>query len=385
MFSKPPTHELNVNYPISDSNLPFSEYIKLTRELITKRRPDLAKPNNKASIILDANSPFEFYPEKPIQTARGIKYGALLIHGLLDSPFSVRDIGIHLQKHGILARSILLPGHGTTPADLIRVSYHDWLQSVRYAVETLRHEVDHIFLIGYSTGAALSIYQAIQDAQISGIILLSPAIRIKAPVHIVVGWHYFLKWFGRNNREWLYQEPEIDYAKYQSIPFNPINQVNNLTKVIHEIREHRPLTTPIFMAMSYEDETVSSERAIEYFSSQRNEASRFLLYSAQEHAFADSRITPRLTHYRDLNIKHFSHAAIPFAENNTHYGNRGDYISATNTDAENVIYGAYNQLERDMYQALYNAGLTQCMRKELTFNPDFEYMNNRIVDFIQSQ
>lgn len=380
-------NESVIDYPIMDNSLPFAEYIALCRAIIEERRTNLSnlnKPGFNAKLIIDANSPYELYPGNPIRTGKQLKYGALLIHGLLDCPFSLRDIGERLQRNGILSRAILLPGHGTSPADLISVSYHNWLQAVHYGVETLRREVEQVFLVGYSTGAALSVYQALQDRQIAGIILLSPAIRIKAPVNFVVGWHYLLKCIGRNDRQWFYHDDEIDYAKYQSIAFNPINQVAHLTKVIQELRQHHPFTTPIFMVISREDEIVSSLRAIDFFSSHRNLNSKLLLYTSVDPHYSDPRIFTRLTNYSDLPIKHLSHIAIPFSPNNLHYGNSGDYIFASRTDSKEFVYGAYNRIEEKSYDLLYKLGLAERKRRDLTFNPDFDFMAGEIIKFVLS-
>jgi esterase/lipase len=369
-----------IDYSNSNSQVPFSDYIANMRSLIEERRLDLQQDSVTTKLIINANSPFEL---QPIYGGHQAKYGVLLIHGLLDCPFSLRDIAEYLQASGMLCRGILLPGHGTTPSDLLSISYHDWIQSVRYGIETLKKEVDHIYLIGYSTGAALSIFHALQEEKVAGIILLAPAIRIKAPVDIVVGWHYLTRWFS-DNKQWLYSEKEIDYTKYLSIPFNAINQVSLLTKVIGKLREQQSLTCPIFMAVSHEDETISSHKAIDFFSSLHNQASQLLLYTAYDHAYPDSRIITRYSCYPDLNIKHFSHVSIPFAPNNAHYGQHGDYAYASHRATNGFIFGAYNRIETGMYDILNKMKIIKHKRRELTYNPDFNFMAEKIVGFIKN-
>ncbi len=372
-----------IDYSNSNSQVPFSEYIARTRSLIKERRPDLRQDSVTTKLILNANSPFELQPMQPIYSGHQLKYGVLLIHGLLDCPFSLRDIGESLQANGMLCRAILLPGHGTTPSDLLSISYHDWIQSVRYGIETLKKEVDHIYLAGYSTGATLSILHALQEEKIAGIILLAPAIRIKAPVDIVVGWHYLTRWFS-DNKQWLYNEKEIDYTKYLSIPFNAISQVSSLTKVVRKLRKQQSLTCPIFMVVSHEDETISSHKAIDFFSNLHNQASQLLLYTAYDHAYPDSRIITRNSCYPDLRIIHFSHVSIPFAPNNTHYGQQGDYAFAAHADSNGSIFGAYNHIEVEMYDFLKKMKIIKHKRHELTYNPDFNFMAEKIVQFIKN-
>jgi len=373
------------NQLVLDNALPFSNYIADCRALIENRRlqshaqKNSLLPANFAQ-IMEANSPYELYPTQPIYLHNRLKYGVLLIHGLLDCPFSLKDIGLHLQQQGMLVRAVLLPGHGTVPSDLLDVSYQDWIETVRYGVETLKKEVDQIFLIGYSTGAALSIYHALQDPLIAGIILLSPAIKIKVPVHLVMGWEQGLKWISRSKNQWFCREKEIDYAKYRSIPFNAVNQVTKLTRVIQQLNKTKPLETPLFIAISREDETVSSKSALQFFANLSNQQNRLLLYTANAFQTTDSRIIIRQATYPDLNIKHLSHVALPFSPTNQHYGEKGDFLLNKNKDL--CLHGAYNRIERKIYAFLYQIGLAKKIRCELTYNPDFSFMADNISQFI---
>ncbi|EKD73575.1 MAG: hypothetical protein ACD_45C00259G0002 [uncultured bacterium] len=330
----------------------FQAYIAEQCNIIHKKRTDL----NDLCVqkIIHANSPFELYPNHPIQTNKRLKYGALLIHGLLDSPFSLRDIAHHLKNHGILSRAILLPGHGTIPDDLLSITYDDWIKAVRFGIDSLKNQVEQIFMVGYSTGAALSIYHAYQESAICGMILLSPAIKIKAPIRFIVHWHRFIKKFGRDHYQWLYKSKENDYAKYQSIPFNAITQVAKLTDVIQTLHTKHSLETPLFLIMSHDDETVSSRGALQFFKNLPHPASRFMLYTTQQLHFNDSRICTRFTHPESMHIKHYAHAAIPFSPNNLHYGMMGDYE-------------------------------TTSISSTISYNPDFSYMANEIVRFIKNQ
>lgn len=384
MFSKlsETINENKISYPILDNSLPFSEYISRCQSIIEERRTDLQETSSYTNLILNVNSPFELQPSLPIYSGNQFKYGILLIHGLLDCPFSLRDIGKRFQHAGMLVRSVLLPGHGTTPSDLLTISYHDWIQTVRYGIETLKQEVEQIFLVGYSTGAALSLYHALQDSQIAGIVLLAPAIRIKIPFDIIVTWHYILKTFS-SNKEWLHCQAENDYAKYQSIAFNPVKQVSKLTTVVDELQQHRNLSCPVFMAVSHEDETISSHTAIDFFSSLGNQDNQLLLYTSYDHAYPDPRIFTRDAIYPNLNIRHFSHVSIPFAPDNSHYGQHGDYSNASHP-SQAFIFGAYNHLEVKCYDFFHKFHLIKKKRRELSYNPDFDFMAEKIIKFVMN-
>lgn len=366
------------DYSARDSRLPFSAYINECRELIRLRRPKLE--GDKAHRIIAANSPYEFYPANAIPSERRFKYGVLLIHGLLDCPFSLRDLGIHLQGQGIPCRSILLPGHGTRPQDLFTVTWQDWMDTLRYGVESLKKEVDHLYLAGYSTGAALSIYQALQDSSLAGIILIAPAIRIKVPINLIVTWRYLKKWLHINHLEFIDKQEEVDYTKYLSIPFNAVKQVSLLTDNLLELRKLHQLSCPMFMAVSEDDETISSKKAIHFFSGYDHPDSRLLLYARTKKSMADKRIINRSSYYPDLHIRNFSHMSLPFSADNPHYGRQGDYPFAANNG--DFVYGAYNRVESDIFRQLFEYKLMKNRYRQLTYNPDFEYMANEMTKFI---
>lgn len=382
MFSNLSTdpQESATPYPIYDNSLSFKDYISACRAIIQEKRLDLGENRTHAQKILDANSPFEAAPKSH---ASKYKYGALLIHGLLDCPFSLRDLADKLQAHGILSRAILLPGHGTSPSDLLNITYQAWIDAVQYGVESIRDQVDKLYLIGYSTGAALSIYQALRNENISGIVLLSPAVKIKAPVDIVMGWHYCVKSvLLRNQLNWAYCEPEIDYAKYHSIPFNAVNQVSMLTKEVKRLRAMHALHSPMLMIVSRDDETISCTEAVNFFSSMTHAQSKLLLYTGCKKNYKDTRIQVRNACYPTKNIDSFSHISIPFAPNNSHYGVQGDYIEASHESEQEFIYGAYNRIQVRTYRWLYQAGIVSHPRRELTYNPDFDFMADTVINFV---
>ncbi len=362
------------------TNESWIHYQEACLKLIKAEREDIKTHPDLAEKIIQANLPTEYRPvshDKP-------KTAVLMIHGLLDSPFSYTDIGNALSKSGILSRSILLPGHGTRPENLLKVTYEEWIKTVEANIHSLKQEADQIILMGYSTGAALSLYHALLDKSIAGLVLISPAIKVKAPVNIMVAWHQFISLFGQH-KAWLCKEEEIDYAKYLSVTFNAVYQVNALTNTIRDMHNNIGLKTPMLMIASREDETISCQEAIEFFESTQNRENKLILYTTSEQHYVDTRIETRSSNYDVLNIKHFSHTSLPFSENNPHYGKNGDYAAASHASQSDQYYGAYNRLEVDFYQFLYRLGLTQHKRHELTYNPDFEDMMQAIANFVAAR
>jgi len=360
----------HIDYPIYDFHLDFSDYIKQSEQIIANTRQDLQQ---HPELTIKSNTPFELRPNNP-----NVKSGALLVHGLLDSPFIMRDIGDYLQSQGLLVRSIMLPGHGTVPGALLNVQYDEWLQAVNYGIATLKRDVENIFLVGFSTGATVSIYSAMQNPDITGLVLIAPALKINSPFTFLSNWDRFVakKW---DRAKWFYLGEEIDYVKYQSLPFNAIYQVYQLGLALQK----SDLKKPLFMALSNEDKIVCSKTSMNYFQQNPNSLNRVLIYSSKPLFFSDERITIRNSAYPDMNILNFCHITLPVAPNNFHYGKEGDYVHASHIQ-KNVRYGSFDKADSFFYDMLRRLKLTSFEYERLTFNPDFEFMQNQMGKFIKS-
>ena len=134
-----------------------------------------------ARLALDTpyNRSFELVPAE-------IRGAALLVHGLSDSPYSMRALADTLYAQGYYVLALRLPGHGTVPAGLVDVSWRDWYAAVELAA---RHAASQapgkpFIAAGHSTGAALvTLYsvRALDDPSLpkpQGLYLVSAAIGI---------------------------------------------------------------------------------------------------------------------------------------------------------------------------------------------------------------
>lgn len=369
LFTDPTIH-----YPTDDLNLAFSDYITQCKNIIQQTRLDLA---DNAEKIITANTPFELRPTK------SARYGVLLIHGLMDSPFLFREIAEHLQTQDLLVRSIVLPGHGTVPGALLHVDFHDWLKAVQYGFHSLTKEVDKVFLMGFSTGANLAIHQAIQHpTQVAGIILLSPAIAIHYPFASLSNWPVYLSHVWPN-AAWFHKDREetIDYAKYRSLPFNAVYQVYRSTL---ELKKINSIDNPLFFVVSEQDKTVRGHDSIRYFQNHHHPDSRMILYSERQSTLNDPRIIQRKARYPNDNIVGISHVALPFSAKNPHYGEYGDYCYASLKSDVKTIYGEFRPHEMTFHNYLCSLHLSQFYYKRLSFNPDFAYMMDSIIKFIEN-
>ncbi len=348
--------------------MPFEHYRQQTEERIRRMRRDLQGDN--AEWIVQANTPFELQPEnhKP-------KNGMLVIHGLFDSPFKMRDLATFYQQQGFLVQAILLEGHGTIPEHLQDIEYHQWIENTTNAINSLKKVVDNIYITGFSTGGILALRHCLLDDSIKGIVTLCPAIKLKTVISI--GTH-ILNWTKRiiERDYWNKNNVEHDPTKYTTFPMNAPYQVANLADEFEALNKLHSLTTPLFMITSEDDETISGPQCFNYFSKTTNSHNRMIYYTNSEVQPDDSRISIETTYDATQHILDYSHICIPTSPSNQHYGIHGDYQS--------IIHYA-NKEDSTLYSgAISRQNLKKYNMQRLSYNPKFEAMCQQIALFLKT-
>ncbi len=167
---------------------------------------------------------------------------AVLVHGLTDSPYSMRPLGEILRSQGYYVILMRMPGHGPVPAGLDRIRWQDWYAAVELTAKHASATVGAdkpLVLGGFSTGAALSALYAVRsldDPELprpDRLYLMSAAIGISpfAFMTNVISKLSFLPYFEKSR--WLDVLPEYDPYKYNSFPVNAGNQIYKLTRAFH--------------------------------------------------------------------------------------------------------------------------------------------------------
>jgi alpha-beta hydrolase superfamily lysophospholipase len=202
----------------------------------------------------------------------------LLLHGMSDSPYSLRQLGERLHAAGAYVIGLRLPGHGTAPSGLVELTWQDMDAALRLAVEHLAEQVTGrpLYLVGYSTGAALAVNYALATLdeaalpKIERIAVLSPAIGV-TPAAAYAVWQARLGHIlGLEKLAWSDILPEYDPFKYNSFAVNAGDVVYRLTREIQEriaerTKQEGGLTgLPSILAFSsVVDATVSTPALIE--------------------------------------------------------------------------------------------------------------------------
>lgn len=112
---------------------------------------------------------------------RADRAAVLLVHGLGGGPYELQRLGEAFAARGHTAHGLVLPGHEAGPLRMPASAWATWHGAVASRYEALRARFTTVHLVGFSTGATLSLLFA-ADAGLSGsLVLLAPFVRIARP------------------------------------------------------------------------------------------------------------------------------------------------------------------------------------------------------------
>lgn len=170
------------------------------------------------------------------------QFGVLLVHGMSDSPYSMRSTGQLLHERGAYVIGLRVPGHGQAPSGLLNVKWEDMAAAVRLAMSELREKSGDrpLYIAGYSNGAALAVQYTLDSladsnlAAVDGLILMSPEIGI-SKLAVLAQWQLGLgRLLGHESLAWSSILPEYDPWKYGSFALNAGKQAHRIT---HQIQQ----------------------------------------------------------------------------------------------------------------------------------------------------
>jgi alpha-beta hydrolase superfamily lysophospholipase len=360
--------------------------------------------------------------------------GVLLLHGMSDSPYSLRGIGEHLHENNNWVLGLRYPGHGTAPSGLTSVRWQDMARSVELAMDHLREKVGDkpVYIIGYSVGGALAVHYALKALtdprlpRVKKMVLISPAIGV-TPLAAFAVWQARLGHIlGLEKLEWTDIKLEYDPYKYNSFAVNAGDQTYLLTEEISSLMNARNTDNnlqklPTLLAFqSSVDATVSSKALVEGLFSKlppaqhelilfdinrqadieqvlRNDPKQALdalldnqglpftlsvvrnrdeqnsvtsIFRKPEGGAPLQEITTDLTWPND--IYSLSHVALPFSENDTLYGNTGISSQSGIHLGDLALRG-----ERGVVR------ITPGDMLRLRWNPFYPFIEQQILEFVK--
>ncbi|MBI4650589.1 alpha/beta fold hydrolase [Candidatus Desantisbacteria bacterium] len=177
------------------------------------------------------------------------KVAFLLIHGFTASPWEMKDMGEYLYKKGYNVYGICLPGHATSPDDLMGVTWQDWYKSVCASYEITKLLGNKVVIAGESTGGVLALYLAANKPNVSGVISLSSAVFFQNRTICLSG---IAKYFIKYNIRPLEEKYKPYYYEKRAMP--AVYEVYKLSREI--IKELSKINQPVLIIHSKKDKTV---------------------------------------------------------------------------------------------------------------------------------
>jgi len=205
---------------------------------------------------------------------------ALLVHGLTDSPYSMRALARSLHARGIDVTVLRLPGHGTLPSMMMQMSARDWTAAVRIAAKDVAGRVgpgQPFYIGGYSSGGTLALQyalDALQDPALrrpDRVLLVSPAIALTrvAALAEVIDIFTVVPLPELDKARWQEIAPEFDPYKFNSFPVNASRQINRATRALQRSLQDAQRTgrlaqlPPVVTWQSVVDSTVGSNGVVD--------------------------------------------------------------------------------------------------------------------------
>ena len=225
--------------------------------------PNYEVPELRRPYTLQANS----------EAANPKRIGCLMLHGFLGSPGSSRPMGEYLAHRGITIHYPLLPGHGSYPDKLYKISHKAWMAEAEEGLQKLRQMCDQVFIIGHSMGTVMGAYLSTKYDDLNGMVMLTPLyalpdyrLRLMRLLRYVMPWFYPHK--SRSMGDLVRQrvldfDPTIDFdapeiqARLPEITRVPTSGLDEMVKMVDLGKKlWTQLTLPVLIFQGGDDPAV---------------------------------------------------------------------------------------------------------------------------------
>ena len=141
-------------------------------------------------------------------TEKNNKRAVLLFHGMTGSPFEMKKYGEFLFRNGYDVFCYSFPGHGERINEIETVTWQDWCNFAQNKYNNLRKNYNQFFVSGLCLGAAMAIYLAEHNKDITGVVALSTTLFLDG---FCIPWTINLLPFALNTiTKFYYTFPEDD-------------------------------------------------------------------------------------------------------------------------------------------------------------------------------
>ncbi len=355
----------------------FADYANaVTNEVRRFRIP--FDPGN-ADLEIEQASPVELQPHT---NCNGRTDGiAILVHGLADSAYSLREIGKVLADACYKSRIILLPGHGTRGGDLLTTRLSHWQDTLNYLVDQASAESDNVMLVGFSLGSVLTLDITLhRPDDVDGVIGISPAYYLAS--ERIAKWAPLAAPFMR----WVDRGVADDPLRYEVMPTRGVAETWTAMKQLHNsLKKLGPVKPPWMLIQSMDDAVVVPEKNEALWKVQAAHPDSRLIRLVSTQSYPDEEREINLSGKSDTSrVIALTHLAIHQSPDNPHYGINGSYRNCGGsmprnveqvrlcTDSDRVWYGLWDTEPAPGQAMAYS-----------TFNPSFDLLAREIREFAE--
>lgn len=213
--------------------------------------------------------------------------GVLLLHGYLAAPAEVASLAHYLSRMGHWVCVPRLKGHGTSPEDLARRSYQEWMDSVDTGYALIAAKCRNVVVGGFSTGAALALELSTRVAGIKGVFAICPPMRLQdfsaRLVPAVDVWNRFMEMVRLDKAKMEFVENQSENPKVNYLR-NPIAGVRELDRLMDALAPKlASIGIPTLIMQSLGDPVVDPEGTRQLFRKIGAREKSYIVINSERH------------------------------------------------------------------------------------------------------
>ena len=191
---------------------------------------------------------------QPFTFDRG-RIGCVLLHGFTAAPKEMRPLGEYLAAHDYTVRGVRYAGHGTSPEELARTTWRDWVASVDAALDELRGRCTQVWSIGLSMGGIIGLYLA-EQKRVDGVVAIAPSILTPDRRMSIARWLIPFLPYTRKDLADL-QDPIAlaEHADYRQFSMRAIAELHDLMRRAR--RDLKQVQAPLLLIFARHDRVVA--------------------------------------------------------------------------------------------------------------------------------
>lgn len=212
--------------------------------------------------------------------------GVLLLHGFAGTPPEMRPLADELARRGFTVYAPLLVGHGTSPEDLERTSYRDWISSANQALDRLQSRCRAVGLAGQSMGATIALHLAATRPEPRAVVSQAGFLQLRDwRMRLLPVFQHVVRWHSPSSEVDLYDREAIHQLySYGRRPTRAVAQLARLGRLVES--ELPAIFRPILLIQGGRDSVVDPSNASRIISQVSSEARALQVFPRSGHGIS---------------------------------------------------------------------------------------------------